>query len=54
MSVAELAERLRRILDDYEARGREPQRALEMVACFSSCAFLGRQEFRLLGILNTW
>ena len=33
MSVSELSERLRRILDDYEARGREPQRVLEMVAC---------------------
>lgn len=33
LSVSELAERLRSILDDYEARGREPQRVLEMVAC---------------------
>ena len=33
MSVSELAKRLRRILDDYEARGREPQRVLEIVAC---------------------
>jgi len=32
LSVSELAERLRSILDDYEARGREPQRVLEMVA----------------------
>jgi len=33
LSVSSLAERLRSILDDYEARGREPQRVLEMVAC---------------------
>jgi len=31
--VSELTERLCRILDDYEARRREPQRVLEMVAC---------------------
>ena len=33
MSVSELTDQLRRILDDYEARGREPQRVLEMIAC---------------------
>ena len=33
MSESEFTGQLRRILDDYESRGREPQRVLEMVAC---------------------
>ena len=33
MDAHELAGQLYRIMDDYEARGREPQRVLEMIAC---------------------
>jgi len=33
MDAHELAGQLHRIMDDYEARGREPQRVLEMIAC---------------------
>lgn len=30
-----MIEQLQRILADYEARGREPQRVLELIACLS-------------------
>jgi hypothetical protein len=33
MDAHELAAQLQRIMGDYEARGREPQRVLEMIAC---------------------